>query len=322
MVRTAGWTTNPSELNDIVDVLAEALEEDDLDFVYSLSDALLFHNLDTYPAFYRATFEVFMARSQPDDSDPDAKERLLTAKSLLEEDDRMSKELWGTSEPRVGRMLKQVNECLQNDLVECPPPGHPDRRETQKVYLGLREPDEEDDEDNEMEYKDAEMEEANVEQSPDAKGDPPSAVQADIEPELDQSAGDTAEKATEPVEQPDPISLTAGAGHEAHNGSTSSTTAAKKQGEDTAQKSKARKKLPSSIRMKRANKDFSARAGLGGTVESGKARPSKRAVQDLFDAQLDGTDSNLGAGSGEAEATGGQGRVAEGAEDAGDSEAA
>lgn len=71
-VRTAGWIISTSQLDDIVNILAESLMEEDLDFVYSLCEALLYYDLSTFPGFYRAAFELFMARSQPDDSEPDS----------------------------------------------------------------------------------------------------------------------------------------------------------------------------------------------------------------------------------------------------------
>ena len=133
-VRTAGWRTTASGLSDIIDILAESLMEEDLDYVYSLSDALLCHDLSPYPAFYRAAAEVCMARSQPDDSEPDAEERLQIAKVLLEEESVKPKELQKPSHTRVEKLLAQVHDCLLNGLAECPSPGDPERRETQKLY--------------------------------------------------------------------------------------------------------------------------------------------------------------------------------------------
>ena len=169
-VRTAEWQTDVAELDDIVEVLAEYIQQDNLDFVFSLCDALLRHDLTTYPAFYRAVFQVFTARSQPDDSDPDAEGRLKIAKALLEEKDENSQELWDELKPRVEKLLKLVNESLQDHLLECPPPGHPDRRETRKLYPGM--------EGWGVYYQDSE--ESDLE---DTETDPEPAVQGAKEPE-------------------------------------------------------------------------------------------------------------------------------------------
>lgn len=356
--REAEWTAQPSDLDKIVSVLAENIQADKFDFVFSLCDALLRHDLCVYPAFYRATFEVFMARSQPDDSDPDAEERLLTAKELLEREDENSKELWDELAPRVEKMLKLVNESIKNDLLDCPSPGHPDRRETKKLYPGMEGWAEEVEELEEPD--DAESEE-DSEQAPDPKEEAVSSqTESSLSASVKKATGtsseaaqveglsssvtgaasgtsataypseglniDTNKKTKDPAQNPDSFSSSAGlpirggtgtaAGGEVSTNDTANTLTStpevqepdvsKDQKDDEGskqQKAKSRKKLPRSMRMRQANKDFILGVGgLGGTVESGKRVPktSKRAVQDLFSDQGDGEEGQKAAGGSKA----------------------
>lgn len=184
MVRAAEWQTNVAGLDDIVSILAVYIQEDKFDFVFSLCDALLSHDLSTYPAFYRATFQVYMARSQPDDSDLDAEDRLKIAKALLEEDDENSKELWDELRPRVEKMLELVNHCLQHDLSDCPSPGHPDFRDTQKLYPGMEGWGVEVEDSEDLEPEEAEDDQETVEQEteePDCLREPTIPIAIDVE---------------------------------------------------------------------------------------------------------------------------------------------
>ena len=118
-----------------------------------------------------------MARSQPDDSEPDAEERPNVAKLLLEQESEIR-----DAEPRVNRMLEQVHGCLENSLADCPPPDHLDRQETQKVWRrpeGMRE-----DEDIEGTGEEEEHIEVDQGQHSDLAGSSDTAVQRASTPSL------------------------------------------------------------------------------------------------------------------------------------------
>lgn len=89
----------------------------------------------------------------------------------MQEDDRQKDTHCNKYVARIERLLKQVNDCLENGLVDCPPPGHPDRRESRKVYFRPEAAGEPDSEDEELDDADGEYETVEEDQSVGLAGD-------------------------------------------------------------------------------------------------------------------------------------------------------